>query len=307
MRRHKRAISIVYCVFSFTALVTGTVAWFSSNTSVNANGMAIDVEMPTGDEFVGASLYKYEYPSTASGTDYLSPEKGTVVKYELDPERNTFGRLVDGVWTPYEMNIYDPLDVMISQSSLFSLNTSVVYELKVRSTKNSVSTINVNALINDQIHLSDSEREILASDVFDFDAYTSIDFEDSGLTTLIDGKHIFFPSYAENQWQDIDEDGELSTNEKNTQKSLLEIFFKSNYLSTQKASSNNRCFYRNSSAKSNQINLLNNAQIETDAEGIATIYLNVNYSVGQLAYYQTLVSDRTFTVVSDYKVSLSLS
>ncbi|MCQ2797118.1 MAG: hypothetical protein MJ241_01495 [Bacilli bacterium] len=280
MIRKQIACSIFGIVLSAGAAVTGTFAWFTSRTSVEASVSNITAVNPECYQLVEFNLYKFVYPTvriseTDSFIDYLAPENGTVNKYTYNEELKKFGTVEDDVFSESDvhMNLYDPLDKLINNSTLLSMNTNIIYEAKIKFLT-ADTRLKVDSLLRT---VSTNENQIKASDCLEFDVFLDADLSSD---SLIDGSvKKYYPSYkAQN---DV-----LNQNE--------EIFHKFSYLSSLK--NDEHCnFFETSEA----ITLYDDDCVLSD-ESEVTVFINVNYNAEKLADYVNVVRLEDLEVVDDY-------
>lgn len=267
-----------YAVFSFAVFATGTVAWFAANQTVNATDMEVKVGT-SGCELNDLHLYKFNYASTPIGDDeiffdYLRPEDGEVDRYIYNREMNSFGYYEnEDFFTVDEMNLYDPLESLITGSDLIDLNTNVIYEIELKFAVQGQYQISV--LANKLSISKDNETDILCSSCVDFDVYTQANINDPSLT--IDK---YLPNYLTR---------ELTEEE--------ELFYKISYLSSEEENHSN--FYSNEPI--DRVNIYNST-IETDEDGYAIIYLNINYSPETLTSFEDIAGLQIVNAICDYRL-----
>ncbi|GEM_PF-6010392 len=269
-------MSLIVGLFSF---VTATAAWFTASQRVNVEvGNIAAVAM--GADLESVSLIKFDYPEFSVGDetliDYLAPENGTVSTYPFNETEQKFGKTVDGEFEACDvMNLYDPLDILISGKDLASLNCNVIYEVKLNVGAGASATIRAKS---DLFTKTAGEGELNASTCIDFDFYSPSDLNSE---SLMDGEtKLYIPDFIEA--------GRVLTETEET-------YYKLSYLSH--LDDEHKNFYEDDVDNVD----LGSKTVTADENGIVTIYVNANYSVEQLERYATTMSFEVIRVVFDYK------
>lgn len=286
MKLKRLALSIVYIVFSVASAVTGTFAWFSSNSTVSAGGMNVAIVNETSSELVDLSLYKFEYPDIDMGNgltrkNYLSPENGDVLKYSYNKDESSFGTYDnESNFTAVntKMNVYDPLEALISDSSLVTMNANVIYEAKIHFFDLLTADLNITASIYNKVI---QKGKIKASDCIEFDVYFDSDLSSDALITS--GIKNYYPSF-------IDQNETMSATE--------EIYYKLSYLSSIKTEEQHMNLF--DATVDDKIQLYRGTK-DLDLNGEITIYINANYCESKLSKYAQTIRDNNIDVVRNYR------
>ena len=164
-------------LFSLFSVFTATLAWFASQGRVEANGMAIGVQMTGSANLDQVNLIKFNYRSETIGgfevVDYLDPSTGEVSKYYFDRDYNngvgSFGYDDNGNFIAVDasMNVYDPVDRIIRGGNLNSLNCNAIYEVVFSSSFDAAYL----QLYSGLISKIPGANQILLSDCVDIDLY----------------------------------------------------------------------------------------------------------------------------------------
>ena len=285
--------------FSLCANVLATIAWFTANRSTENNHDYFAVQESGNACIQSISIYKFDYGTTVfnAGTpnefttiDYLSPETGTVKKYDFDETEEAFGETINGVFHEVPvMNIYDPLDKIIQQNAfdLFTMNCNVVYEITFSST--SFTNCNL-SIVSNRFAKTPGENQILLSDCVDFDVFYPSDLSSASLNNKA-----YYPSYKEKDPEKTDVQ-ELTA---------LEImYYKFSYLSKLKGVNNHTNFY-STNPKPNSVTLDTNHAI-TFNNGTFTLYINANYAPSQLERYSQDIYLNNILAIYDFNFSFKI-
>ena len=184
-RNGKRLITVIagsaVTLFSASACVVGTLAWFSFQQQVTASGAFVSV-VTQNYSVKSIGLYKFNYAKDSYDEDsylFTDPEKGGVGKYNYNYQTNKFYDSVTKTETTV-MNLYDPLERLISGASfdLTKFNSNAVYEIVVSTTSN-VGTVYLDA--SSYLKTFETAPSYILSDYADFDIYTESDLSNASL------------------------------------------------------------------------------------------------------------------------------
>lgn len=171
----KIAVATGVCIFTLATFFTSTIAWFSVNNSISANGSSVTVECSGNAELRSVDLIKFNYSSEIIGGikiyDYLNPQSGTVESYYYNKVEKTFGYDDNGDFIAVNetMNVYDPVESIINGGSLIDLNCNAIYKATFR-----VSSIDsYMQLYTKLVNKETTGNQILLSDCTDFDFFYS--------------------------------------------------------------------------------------------------------------------------------------
>lgn len=282
-------------IFSLLSLFSGVFAWFVAAAKQNTSQDHFQVTTLKVDiDSIG--LYKFEYGKTTVGTidivDYLTPETGTVEKYGYNETEGTFGYEDGDDWVDVDvMNLYDPVDQIISHHSLKDMNCNVVFEVSFSSDYFSSSYANVmSARLTSK---TKGRNQIFLTDCADFDVFTETDLADSN-PLFSDGEgddHLYYPSYI---------------NHRTAMVEPSKTYYKCSYLSSIPPCSTNHTHYYGGQNKPESIVLATNKSV-TFVDGEVKLYINVNYAPNELAKYASDIYTHNILAVYDFTLEFSFS
>lgn len=292
--------------FCLCANVLATVAWFTANRSADNDNDYFGVQNEGDAEIEAINLYKFKYNEITYGSDenvvtiidYLAPEDGEVKKYAFNTTEQKFGENVNDVFEAVTiMNVYDPLEKVIKQSSfsLLELNCNAIYEIILSSSTFTTASVTISA--NWLSSKTKTSSQIFLTDCLDFDVYFESDLLESNpsfsTTDPETGDPInklYYPSY-------IGKSTSLTANE--------EVYYKLSYLSSLE---NSHSHFYGSNPKPNSISLIGNTprNVTFDASGKLKIYVNVNYAPSELEKYQKAIYDGDIEAIYDYALSFQV-
>ena len=267
-------------VFSLLSCLSAVIAWFSVIDYAQNGGGGFNVKN-SACEVENVNLYKFNYGHMEIDgdqfVDYLAPEKGEVGKYEYNSTEEEFGYYDNEVWTPVDvMNIFDPIDLIISSSSLIDLNCNAIYEVTISSSDFEECVMKIQSeLIEGR---TKGTRDIFLSDCADFDFYLPSDISNSNPALA---NKAYYPSY-------IEQSTVLSADE--------EIYYRISYLSSLEDSHTN--FY-SALEKPNAVDITTGTNV-TFVDDLLTVYVNVNYSPSQLRDYASEIHLRNIMAIYDF-------
>ena len=292
-------------LFSLFSLFSGTLAWFASNASAKATGMAVNVVVEgDGYEVEDVYLNKFNFEEEVHNgftmIDYLSPEDGEAKRYLFDSEvHNQFGEVVDGNWQAVDtMNTYDPIEFIIHQNaSLRDLNCNAIYEIHLSSSRYTQCMMAVNAFrLTDK---TKTNNQIFLSDCLDFNVYTLEDLADGANGNFPNGNE-YYPSY----YARIDR--ALTADEI--------VYYKISYLASltsQQFSPNTHAHFYGTQPKPDSVDITSNRAVEFvdngGGENELVVYVNVNYSINQLRQYSTSIYQGTIKAIFDYAFNFTFT
>ncbi len=276
-------------IFSLLTLTLGAFAWFASSLSHIQNDIDFQVTSLGDCSLADIELYKFIYPVNAvtGDYDYLDPEHGHVNKYEFNDTYEHFGYYDDVAQTHWvnvtEMNIYDPIQLIISTGTLRDLHCNAIYEIALHSSSFRNATVDVSSLLRtDKIP---GQHEILLSDCVDFDLYSAVDLSDTN-PLFYDSEtgqyNKYYPSYK----------NVLTDNEK--------VFHKIAYLSSLEASHPH--FY-GTNPKASSINIAHRS-LTFDNNGDLLIYINANYAPSELEQYMKDIYSNNIRAIYDFSFEI---
>lgn len=275
MRNKKLVFVYCYTFFSLCVFTTGTIAWFAANERVTATGAEVKVRT-SGCELADLHLYKFDYPAIEGAEefiDFLHPENGEVNRYEYNREFNKFGyNDEDSFVFVDEMNLYDPIESLITGSKLIDLNTNVIYEIKLSFGQMGEFPISISAKLFEAI--KNNESDILCSSCMDFNVFEESDLNNPSLT-----EDKYKPEYVTSELTEFED-----------------VFYKVSYLTS--ISDSHANFYSDP-LESNIV--IYSGTIQTDEDGYATVYLNINYSPETLTSFGDIAGLQVINAVCDYR------
>lgn len=281
-------------IFSLLALTLGTFAWFASSLVAQTTNDEFQVVITGGCKIESINLYKFIYPKSTigDGYDYLKPQLGRVDKYAFSEEYRKFGYydVYDNWISVEEMNIYDPIEMLISQDkSLKEMNCNAIYEVTLSYTENTEVNFDIDVVLDTT--KTAQEGQILLSDCVDFDMFYSSDLRDNNPLFYDESTGLYnkyYPSYK----------SVLSTdNEKD--------FHKLSYLSSLIASNAHTHFY-GKTPKDESLDL-DSRTITFDEEGKAKVYINANYAPSELAQYSKDIYLNNIYAIYDFGFMLTVT
>lgn len=256
-------------IFSLLALTLGTFAWFASSLVAQTTNDEFQVVTVGGCKIDSVNLYKFIYPDSTviQGYDYLKPENGRVDKYAFNEEEGYFGYYDDDVWVSVEeMNLYDPIEMLISRNmSLRDMNSNAIYEVNLSYTANTEVDLDLDVLLDTSKTKTDDQ--IYLSDCVDFDVFYPNDLRDNNplfYDETTGQYNKYYPSYKKTLTTDNEKD-----------------YHKISYLSSLEAGHTH--FY-GKTPKDESLDL-DSRKITFDDEGKAKLYINANYAPNQLSQY----------------------
>ena len=284
-------------IFSLAALIGGSFAWFAMTMDFSQEIEEFAV-VNSGSGNCGlrsVELIKFDYKVNTYGTganqftsvEYLTPETGSVNKYDYDAESDTFGYysdpLDDTTWVPVpNMNIFDPIDLTYFQDSLKDMNCNAVYKFIVESSE--LTDVNLNATVNKMLEKTKLTNEIFLADCTNFDIYFESDLLDSNPAfTDGDDHKMYYPSYIDKS-EDLDSAEEY-------------IYYKISYLASLEASHTN--FY---GSGEDSASLINQKALSFD-HNLITFYVNVNYEPDELMSLQNRIYQENIKAVYNFSFS----
>lgn len=289
----KIAVATTVVIFSLLVCTVGTYAWFMSNLSWNTDASHFQVkELDMSIESV--TLYKFNYPTDGvHGFDYQSPQDGYVGAYLYDDSagRNSFGKVVHNdetgqdEWVPVStMNLYDPLNGIITGRGLLGMNCNAIFKIVLQSS--SMTEIEASIRASSLDGVTKEEDEIWLSTCVDFDLFVPNDLNDPRLVT--DGYKNYLP----------DESEEYLPQDYVFENQYEEDYYKFSYLSSLKTS--HAHLYANSEHSALEDVTIGTANIAF-VNGYATVYVNVNYAPSQLtSYEETVTPEDTVKAIYDF-------
>ena len=296
-RAGKKSIKIVAAtavtIFSLFALFSGVMAWFMAAARQSSDHDHFKVTT-FQVEIDSIELYKFEYNKMVIGGvenyDYLKPQDGSVHKYSYNETEGTFGYTDNqSHWVDVDvMNIYDPVDQLISSHNLIDMNCNVVFAVHLTS----------NDFVNAYAHVdsdrltekSKTNRQIYLTDCADFDVFTETDLLDSN-STFSDGEgdeHLYYPSYISHS---------------NSMTEPSKTYYKCSYLSSLAQS---HAHYYGTDPKPERIPVARNKAV-TFVDGAVTLYVNVNYAPQELSKYAKEIYTRNILAVYDFSFEFSIT
>ena len=98
-KRLKLVGATTAAIFTLTSVFTATIAWFASNSFVEATGMNISALSITGSEVESIKLIKFDYAEdtyyingqSITIVDYINTNRGSVNSYMYDKEEGSYG------------------------------------------------------------------------------------------------------------------------------------------------------------------------------------------------------------------------
>lgn len=262
-------------VFSLAVVFVAILAWFAMNEKVTTTGAGVKVGT-FGCELADLHLYKFDYPAIEGAEefiDFLHPENGEVNRYEYNREFNKFGyNDEDSFVFVDEMNLYDPLESLITGSELIDLNANVIYEIKLSFGRMGEFPISISAKLFEAI--KNNESDILCSSCMDFNVFEESDLNNPSLT-----EEKYKPEYVTSELTEFEE-----------------IFYKVSYLTSISDSYAN--FYSDPLESSI---VIYNGTIQTGEDDCATIYLNINYSPETLTSFGDIAGLQVINAICDYR------
>lgn len=271
-------------IFSLLALTLGTFAWFASSLVAQTTNDEFQVVNVGGCKIDSVNLYKFIYPDSTiiQGYDYLKPENGRVEKYAFNEEKGYFGYYDNDVWVSVkEMNLYDPIEMLISRNmSLRDMNSNAIYEVNLSYTANTEVDLDLDVLLDTSKTIPD--EQIHLSDCVDFDVFYPNDLRDNNplfYDETTGQYNKYYPSYKKTL---------TTVNEKD--------YHKISYLSTLLSSHTH--FY-GKTPKDEKLDL-DSRKITFDSEGKAKVYINANYAPDQLSQYSKDIYLNNIYAVYDF-------
>lgn len=281
-------------IFSLFVLSFGVYAWFATRLAGATTSEDFNVTM-IGDCTLGSvKMYKFNYYKTIDGSgretiDYLYPENGSVSKYDYSDVHGHFGYTEDGDWHNVSaMNVYDPVELMISSSnSLLEMHCNVIYEITFSS-----SFVNPNMKLAANLYedIVAGRNQILLSSCIDFDVYFASD--------LADDNPLFYNSTS-GQYDVYDPGYKASYND------VEKTYYKISYLSSLVNEGEHTNFY--SSNPQPDTITLKNTGISMNNEGEFTVYINANYAPSELSKYSKKIYENNITARYNFGFEIILA
>ena len=177
-------LNVMFVIFSLASAFTGTMAWFLTNRQVNTSTGDFSIAKCSEDcELISIELVKFDYFKTVYNEgqrdeftviDYITPETGSVNRYEYNDEDNSFGYYESATWNPVSiMNTYDPIEMIINGNGLRDLNCNAIYEIEVAS--NDLDTAYINATISKFLGKEKEDDELFFTTCTNFDIFFESD------------------------------------------------------------------------------------------------------------------------------------
>ena len=275
-------------IFSLLVLIGGAFSWFTVVMSKSLDGPSFVVVNTGTCDLYDIQLYKFDYATHIYGSgegasiivDYTTPESGRVSKYAFNKELNQFGYTDEQGWHQVPMmNVYDPVELEIHQSTVRDLNCDSVYKFTISTTSFTDATMSASvAKILDKVK---EESELFLTSCVDFDLYLASDLANDN---PLFGDKDYYPSY-------IQKSDTLTAEE--------DVYYKLSYLSSIKAS---------------HPHIYGSGQNEVSIGGrdvtftydsvsdsyLLDVYVNVNYAPSELESTISLIYVQTLRAVCDF-------
>lgn len=279
-KRLKIAGATATAVFSLASVFSATMAWFASNNSVTAEGMAVTA---VDDSVIidDITLCKFSYPVSDGETIYLNPSEGSVDTYSF-VEGEGHNRFEDDEGNPQTMNLFDPVLIELG-TDLRDLYCDTIYIVTISANRETAG-LQVFADLLSKSRVNDTD--LFLSDCVDFDIYTTSDLE------AVTGKG-YYPSHIKNV-------------EETTLTGYDEIFYKIAYLSS---TTNNHAHFYGNGQKPDRINIHDPVNLKTlnFVDNTTTFYIHMNYAPSQLERYAASLANGNRTGIFDYTFTVDLA
>ena len=188
-------------IFSLLVLIGGVYSWFTIVMQKSLTGTDFVVVNVGTCDLYAIDLYKFDYPTYTYGSgegastviDYSTPEAGKVSCYGYDKTRNQFGYEDETGWHQVPMmNVYDPVELEIHQSTVRDLNCDTIYKFTISTT--TFTDADVTASVSKILETIKGEDDLFLSSCVNFDIY--LDYDLSNDNPLLANK-VYYPYYIE--------------------------------------------------------------------------------------------------------------